>query len=427
MIRLPSNRLFLCFNLASVLYQFKCCLATRRSEIEDENDHRYIIKFDSQRSYQGAFTEVNQNGVHVLELPEENSKVVTLEREEDVKYWERHNNVKYVEKDHKVYLHSEITPYGIDMVKALDVKDGVVSDQKVCIIDSGYELRHPDLQDSADIVSGAQVGDIRLPWYEDLIGHGTHIAGTIAGVGGNDEGIVGINRNGRLKLHIVKIFDDQSDFAWMSNVIAAANDCVAANSTIINMSHGSPNNSTIQEEAFERILNSGILLISSAGNGASTEYNYPASYDSVISVASINEYKELSNFSQHNDKVDLAAPGDFILSTIPEGAYGEKSGTSMAAAHISGVAALVWSHFPKYSAHQIRLVLQSSAEDLGTLGRDDSFGYGLVNAERAFNLIIRESYVPVCVDSPQRWHDADGPRYDCNWYSNGKIFYHFQS
>jgi subtilisin family serine protease len=93
------------------------------------------------------------------------------------------------------------------------------------------------------------------------------------------------------------------------------------------------------------------------------------------------------------------------------------SGTSMATPHVSGVAALVWSHFPTKSAFEIRTALESTADDLGTAGRDNSYGYGLVNAKRAYDFL---SCMPICRDSPLGWYDIEGPTYSCSWYSRGK-------
>lgn len=182
---------------------------------------------------------------------------------------------------------------------------------------------------------------------------------------------------------------------------------------------GGPEYSQFERDRFQEIYNDGILLVAAAGNDGSTDYLYPASYPSVISVGAVNSNKQLASFSQRNDQVDLTAPGVSVRSTVPSGGYLPMSGTSMAAPHVSGVAALVWSHFPDKSAQEIRQALQESAQDLGPTGKDIRFGHGLVNAKRAFNFLSEECF-ETCENSPIDWHDSDGTQYDCDWYAEGK-------
>ena len=189
------------------------------------------------------------------------------------------------------YQQNEIIPWGIDIVRALDVDDKYVSNQKVCIIDTGYDMGHPDLPNSNGITGSSQIPS--QPWNRDGNGHGSHIAGTIAAIGGNKKGVVGINRNGQIKLHIVKIFNDDGLWTHQSDLIKAVESCVAEGSTIITMSLGGPFYSNTENQAYKRIFNNqGILLVAAAGNAGSTDKSYPASYSSVISVAAINKNKK---------------------------------------------------------------------------------------------------------------------------------------
>lgn len=113
----------------------------------------------------------------------------------------------------------EIIPYGISQVQALDLPDGAVGNRKVCIVDSGYDISHPDLANDPSIVTGTS--GTAGPWDSDGDGHGTHVAGTIAAIGNNGKGVVGVNRNGKLKLHIVRVFNDGGSWAWASGLVAA--------------------------------------------------------------------------------------------------------------------------------------------------------------------------------------------------------------
>lgn len=128
--------------------------------------------------------------------------------------------------DTKVFLlqsssTNESRPYGIDQVKALSVSDEFVNNRKVCIIDSGYDANHEDLPSftTGSSITGTSGG--AGPWDKDVNGHGTHVAGSICAVGDNGKGVVGVNRNGELKLHIVRVFDDEGEWTWTSTLVKA--------------------------------------------------------------------------------------------------------------------------------------------------------------------------------------------------------------
>ena len=108
------------------------------------------------------------------------------------------------------------TPYGIMQAQALSVSDEFVSNRKVCVVDSGYDINHPDLQN--DYVTGTEGG--AGMWSEPKDSHGTHCAGTIAAVGNND-GVRGVVRSGKMNLHIVRIFNDEGNWAWSSSLVNA--------------------------------------------------------------------------------------------------------------------------------------------------------------------------------------------------------------
>jgi hypothetical protein len=251
------------------------------------------------------------------------------------------------------------------------------------------------------------------------------VAGTIAAVGNNNRGVVGVNRNGQLNLHIVRVFNNNGSFVWASSLLSAVEDCAANGANVVNMSLGGGPFTSFENDGYKRIFEEeGVLIVAAAGNDGNTRRSYPASYDAVMSVAAVDSDEKLANFSQRNSQVEIAAPGKGILSTYPGGRYRLLDGTSMACPHVAGVAALVWSNFPEKSAVQIRAALQNTAKDLGEPGRDDSYGYGLIQADQA-NLLLSLPPTPTatptpeltCNDSPPGWNDADGAQYTCQWYS----------
>ncbi len=351
-----------------------------------------------------------------------------------------------------------------------------------------------------------------LPWATDGFGHGSHVAGTIAAMN-NALGVVGVTP-GTASLYIVRVFGDDGAWAYSSTLIDAAKKCQTAGAKIISMSLGGAKSNTTEKRGFDSLYAAGILSIAAAGNDGVEgvdPYSYPASYASVVSVAAIDEFKVVADFSQNNDQVELAAPGVAVLSTLPYldtntvtvdgvtysgghiefsalgsasgalvagglcdsvgawtgkvvlcergvidfatkvlnvqsgggtaaliynnvpggflGTMGESTstiigislsqedgqylvanklgavasvssthvwpasgyeawdGTSMATPHVSAVAALVWSSNPLATNVQVRNALAVSAADLGTVGRDVYYGYGLVQAKAAITAL----------------------------------------
>jgi hypothetical protein len=292
-------------------------------------------------------------------------------------------NIVRMEEDAPRYAYDQTIPYGVVNVEARNVwdadGDGVVdpgaptgSNRVVCVIDSGVYRDHEDLA-GVNFIGGYPTG-----WDTDMCGHGTHVAGTIAAMN-NSTGVVGVTP-GTVSLYIVKVYGDNCTWTYSSHLIDAANHCRDAGANIINMSLGGPYYSSYEDIKFQELYGQGILLVASAGNGGGTDYSYPASYDSVISVAAVDQNNVVASFSRQNDKVELAAPGVNVYSTYKDGGYVSMSGTSMATPHISAAAAVVWSSDPTRTNAEIRTVLQETALDLGATGRDNAYGYGLIRS-----------------------------------------------
>lgn len=220
---------------------------------------------------------------------------------------------------------AQTIPYGIDMVQARDVwdqdRDGVVdpgastgSGKMICIIDSGLYTGHEDLV-GVNVVGGWPTHG-RYQWNSDGLGHGTHVAGTIAAMN-NAMGVVGVTP-GTVSLYIVRVFDDAGGWVNASSLIAAADKCRDAGANIISMSLSGPTPSSTENTAFEGYFNTnGILSVAAASNDGVSDYAYPASYNSVISVGALDETMTWADFSNFNDQVELSAPGVGVLSTVP--------------------------------------------------------------------------------------------------------------
>jgi serine protease len=225
-----------------------------------------------------------------------------------------------------------------------------------------------------------------LPWDQDEYGHGTEMTGVINAREDNNVGIVSVAPES--DVFIVRLFRDGfRDFEVASTVLKAAETCFENGAKIINMSFGSGKYLAIEEEGFANLVSRGALIIAASGNSFepdSAKPLYPASYEKVISVAAVTKNNERRETSIANEFVDIAAPGEDVETTAigPDERFlvREVGGTSIACAHVSGVAALLWSHVPHATAEEVRAALLYSTLDLGPPGRDDSFGYGLVQA-----------------------------------------------
>lgn len=332
-----------------------------------------------------AFTN-KRNIEAVTSLPSINSVVLHLTPDEQRQLIESGDAVA-IEEDPKRFLMAESSPYGIAMTQANLLSDNMSGNRKVCIMDTGYTLGHEDLPSTGITGNDGYGSNNTGNWYSDGNGHGTHVAGTIAAIGGNGKGVVGVNPSGQLGLHIVKVFNDQGNWAYGSDLIKAIEQCEAAGANVTSMSLGGSGSSTAERQAFEQSYARGMLHIAAAGNGSNSSLSYPASYDSVVSVAAVDSSENKASFSQYNAQVEIAGPGVGVNSTWNNGGYKSISGTSMATPHVSGVAALVWSHFPNCSNVQIRNALNATAKDKGTAGRDTSYGHGIVQAKAAYDYL----------------------------------------
>jgi serine protease len=462
--------------------------------------------------------------------------------------------VSYVERDQTFVLYqttsgSEVLPYGIQAVQgasdavppplALESNCQNPDSFKVCVVDSGLLIDHNDIpyeSFSSSNVRGEIFGiSNNLNWYQPSAAssHGTHVTGTILAQANNGVGVVGIVPNAGSEgicLLVARTFDERG-FQEASFITQAVEWCADQGAKVINMSLGSTITlSNADQQVYNRLWeDENVLIVAAAGNSGTSQFSFPASLESVVSVAATDQALERARFSQFNSQVNLAAPGVNILSTITSNAllvnplnilmdaalmqlspdtpdeflagdnplrlidcgqgfapcgpnaqdracliergstffwekalncqvangvavfvynnvpgafggslseenvgvriptyamsredgltlleqqrqqpdvtsvalqpasasYGFLDGTSMATPHVAGVATKIWAARPACSNRQIRQALEASALDLGSNGRDDEYGFGLVQAEAAFDYIVSR-FDPPC-------------------------------
>jgi thermitase len=255
----------------------------------------------------------------------------------------------------------------------------------VAILDSGVNCTHLDLAGKC-IEEISYVEDNGSP-PEDLIGHGTHVAGIIAAITDNGIGIAGVAPDAKIGSYKVCWEDlfggfcDDDDIS--SALVDAANATDEANSKkyrVINLSLAGPDISSTLGAAIQYAWNEGLVIVAGAGNNYSTEIMYPAGYSAAIAVGATDYHDNLAAYSTFGNWVSVLAPGTSIFSTIPGTAcgqnydgsdcYGWNSGTSMATPHVAGLAAVLAAESNDYTNVEIRSIIENSADTSGVLGQN---------------------------------------------------------
>ncbi|HAQ08410.1 MAG TPA: peptidase S8 [Bacillus bacterium] len=248
---------------------------------------------------------------------------------------------------------------------------------EIAIVDTGVDLDHPDLRNR--LVKGYNVVDKRQEPDDDN-GHGTHVAGIIASETNNNEGIAGLtwfNKIMPIKAMGAKGYGTTFDIA--TGIVWA----VDHGADVINLSLGNYQPSKVLEEAVSYAYSKNVVMVSAAGNDGSSQPTYPSAYPEVLSVSAIDYEGKRAGFSNHGDYIDIAAPGVYIPSTYFNKQYAALSGTSMAAPHVAGLAALIKSANPELTNAEVMEIIKKSAIDLGARGKDTDYGYGLIDVNSA--------------------------------------------
>ena len=297
-------------------------------------------------------------------------------------------------------------------------------DVYVGIIDEGYQYNHSDLSGNAGVnpgeIAGNGIDDDGNSYVDDVQGwdfvgnnntiydgtgddHGTHVAGTIGGQGGNGIGVAGLNwdvsllsgkflgASGGSTANAIKAVDYFTDLKTRHGL----------NLVATNNSWGGGGYSQGLYDAISRANTAKIFFVAAAGNSSTSTLSYPAGYDlpNVISVASLDSNGNLSGFSNFGSTwVDLAAPGGGIYSTLPDNTYGTYSGTSMAAPHVTGGLALMAAAQPTATMAQLKQALMESVVATSSLASKTATG-GRLNVDGAITR-LSQLVTPVDPNAP---------------------------
>ena len=327
----------------------------------------------------------------------------------------------------------------INLPAAWDMTTGV-PEVIVAVIDTGILGGHPDLIGQTvpgydfirDPVSAGDGNGIDPDPEDTGVGgnpggnsfHGTHVSGTVAAASNNEIGVAGVAWNARIMpLRVLGVdggtsYDVNQALRYAAGLPNDSGTVPEQRADIINLSLGGGGFSPSEQALYNEVRDAGVIVVAAAGNEASGNFHYPSSYDGVISVSAVDIQRRATSYSNFGPEVDIAAPGgnngadrngdgypDGVLSTGGSSngfVYSFLSGTSMASPHVAGVLALMKSVNADLTPADIDALLESGelSDDLGADGRDDRFGYGLVNAERAVSAALTASGKP----------PADNPR-----------------
>ena len=316
--------------------------------------------------------------------------------------------------DYEVLTTNAVPGVDINISPAWELYDASQEkrDVVVAVIDTGVDILHPDLRDSIwtndDEIPGDGIDNDGNGYVDDYFGwdffyndpsvfsmgssedtHGTHVAGTIA-AGRNNGGVAGITGSDHVKIMVLKALGTSQGMGSPEDVVAAIQYAEANGASICNLSFCS---NAYSQELADAIENSNMLFVVAAGNGdengvgldIDSSPTYPASLssDNIITVSNLMFDGNLDSSSNYGAvSADIAAPGTYIVSTIP-GGYGFLSGTSMAAPMVTGAAALLYSYRPDYTLGDVKNAILSSARPMDSLSGKVSAG-GMLDVGAAF-------------------------------------------
>lgn len=247
----------------------------------------------------------------------------------------------------------------------------------LAVIDTGVDPNHVEM--AGKIVPGWNTNNNTSDTM-DRFGHGTHVAGTAGAWGDNNAGLAGVSFG--LKIMPMKCLTDGgsgTEAQCGASMVWAAD----RGADLMNMSLQYYTGSSTFNDSVNYAFNRGVLLIAATGNNQGRRVAWPAKFDNCQGAGATTHTDAIASFSNYGPEVDVAAPGENVYSSTPGNNYAYYSGTSMASPHTAGTAGLVWSYDRTLRNTEVFELIRSTAEDKGTVGFDERFGWGRINANQA--------------------------------------------
>jgi thermitase len=350
--------------------------------------------------------------VHVLQVPEQASDHIAAALMQSGMF-------TFVEQDHILRQAAGVTPndpyftsqWHLSAIQAPGAWGVTTGSSSVVIgvIDSGADWTHPDL--ASKLVPGWNflTGTSNTQDSGGDSGHGTAVSGAAVAATNNGTGVAGVGWSTMvMPLEIM----DSTGSASYSNLASAITYAADHGVRIINVSMGGSTASSTLTSAESYAWNKGCVIFAAAGNNASSALVYPAADPNVVSVSATDVNNTFASFSSYGSWIDISAPGNNILTTMTGGGYGSWYGTSFSSPITAGVAALVLALKPGLSNSALVSLLEQNADDFGTAGWDQYFGYGQVNAYKAVlaaGAVVTDTTPPsVSIGSPANGSSVAG-------------------
>lgn len=361
-----------------------------------------IVKYKNNESLKANKSNIARNNGKILKSDDTGLALVQVEENkltEKMELFENNSNVEYVAPNYirKALEFPEDAPndplydsqWGLQSINAptawVSLGDtSQLEEVVVAVIDTGLDGKHEDLKDR--VVEGYDFVDMDEdpspgPINEE---HATHVAGVIAASTDNKQGVSGTAGKAPVKIMPLRVLEAGSgdDFTIAQAIFYAADN----GAKVINMSLGGYGDSPLLTEACNYAFSKNVVVVAAAGNSSMDAANFsPACIPGVITVAATDMQNSLAEFSNYGSTVEISAPGVNIMSTLPGNEYEAYDGTSIAAPFVSAACALVISKNPSLSLIEVEQYLTDSALDLGSKGKDNKFGYGLLDLDNALN------------------------------------------
>jgi len=331
---------------------------------------------------------INEIDAHVIKVPwgQRYSKLQSYKNSNKVAYAEVDALAEIIYEPNDAYF-DESHQWGMFRIQAYQAWDITQGDPDICIavLDTGIDIEHPDLEGKC--IASTNFTDSESE-YANGHSHGTHVAGITAALTNNEIGVAGMS--GNASLMNVKVLNDSGYgyYSWIASGIIWAADNGA---DVINLSLGGIYPSNTLEDAVNYAWNKGVVVVAAAGNYGSSSPCYPACYENCIAVSATDYDDVLPSWSNYGDWVDVAAPGT-AYSTMPDGQYGYKSGTSIASPFVTGLAGLVFSLASDVNENgrlndEVRTAIESTCDDI-----DIDVVYGRINACHAVQSLYTPEY-----------------------------------
>ncbi|MEJ2453850.1 MAG: S8 family serine peptidase [Candidatus Thiodiazotropha sp.] len=421
----------------------------------DRSDRLALLSLDRKATMTEAFSALNAKVLPQSQrdwstrLPQETRKkletldlIKQLNQRQDVAAASPNFKVRAMLEPNDTYYSYQEHYRQIRLPQAWDITTGTPASGSVivAVVDSGIAMDHEDfggqLVTGYDFVSDPAVSndgdgiddDPNDPGTSTVPGesgfHGTHVAGTIAAASNNGLGVAGIAWGARIMpLRVLGLggsgtmYDVIQAMRYAAGLSNDSGSLPAQRADIINLSLSGGDFNQASQDAFAEIRNAGVVVVAAAGNSNTSVASYPAAYDGVVSVSAMDWQNAKAPYSNYGSSVDVAAPGgnmqvdtdgdgygDGVLSCVINDSSGQRvsnyafyQGTSMASPHVAGVSALMKAVYPAMTPDDFDTLLAAGelTNDLGDPGRDDIYGYGMIDALKAVEAAQTAAGTPV--------------------------------